>query len=62
MHTTEMSAAIRPYSMALGPDSSLRKREKRVCIEKILFVVSYYFRWHLRKDTVESVTIVKSAM
>ena len=26
MHTTEISAAIRPYSMAVTPDSSLKKR------------------------------------
>ena len=30
MQATEMSAAIRPYSMAVAPDSSFTKRLKRV--------------------------------
>lgn len=30
MMPTEMRAAIRPYSIAVAPDSSLRKRVKRV--------------------------------
>jgi hypothetical protein len=32
MIATEMPAAIRPYSMAVAPDSSFTKRETRVFI------------------------------
>src|SRR6266568_2495735 len=35
MITTEISAAIRPYSMAVTPDSSPTKRERRNFIEPI---------------------------
>jgi hypothetical protein len=33
MHTTEMSAAIKPYSMAVTPNWSLTKRVSRLFIE-----------------------------
>jgi hypothetical protein len=33
MHTTEMSAAIKPYSMAVTPDWSLTKRVSKLFIE-----------------------------
>src|ERR1700716_774069 len=36
MIATEMPAAMRPYSMAVAPDSFLRKREKRLFIIELL--------------------------
>src|SRR5690349_18874066 len=61
IQTTEISAAIRPYSIAVTPDSSLTKRETRVCIEKILFVVCCQVQMAVLKDNiVETVNILKA--
>src|SRR6201996_1392042 len=44
MIATEMPAAIRPYSMAVAPDSSFKKRETRVFIRWLLQVRNYCLR------------------
>jgi hypothetical protein len=64
MHTTEISAAIKPYSIEVTPESSLTKREKRerrVRIERILYWFASKFEMAPFEDAIVTANILKSA-